>query len=212
MTDRAEPHRLLQRSLSRNLWAQPRRHSQRHDRPRTARAAARAGPARRSASRNSARSPAARKASSPNCPMGDRCWSKMFRLPNGGSIATHEDCTEQRRLSRKLASTTQFLELVLDNVPVCVAAKSIEDGRYIFANRAFERFSRFSRDHIVGKRADEIFRPETAGSIEAADAGGAERAGRPLPQRILRRARATRSALSPPTAWSPATRTTSRNS
>jgi len=38
---------------------------------------------------------------------------------------------------------------------------------YIFANRAFERFSRFSRDHIVGKRADEIFRFETAGAIEA---------------------------------------------
>jgi diguanylate cyclase (GGDEF)-like protein/PAS domain S-box-containing protein len=50
-----------------------------------------------------------------------------------------------------------------------VAAKSIEDGRYIFANRAFERFSRFSRDKIIGKRADEIFQPETAASIDAAD-------------------------------------------
>src|SRR5207245_1164043 len=73
------------------------------------------------------------------------------------------------KLSRELASTKQFLESVLDNVPVCVAAKNIEDGRYIFANRAFERFSRFSRDHIVGKRADEIFRPDTAASIAAAD-------------------------------------------
>ena len=90
-------------------------------------------------------------------------------LPNGGSIATHEDCSEQRKLSRELASTKQFLESVLDNVPVCVAAKSIESGRYIFANRAFERFSRFSRDEILGKRADEIFRPDTAASIEAAD-------------------------------------------
>src|SRR6478735_5424786 len=102
-------------------------------------------------------------------PNGKSILVKYFRLPNGGSVATHEDCTEQRKLSRKLASTTQFLESVLDNVPVCVAAKNIEDGRYIFANRAFERFSRFSRDHIVGKRADEIFRPDTANSIEAAD-------------------------------------------
>ena len=102
-------------------------------------------------------------------PNGRSVLVKYFRLPNGGSVATHEDCTEQRKLSRKLASTTQFLESVLDNVPVCVAAKNIEDGRYIFANRAFERFSRFSRDHIVGKRADEIFRPETATSIEEAD-------------------------------------------
>jgi len=102
-------------------------------------------------------------------PGGRSVLVRYFPLPNGGSVATHLDCTDQRKLSRKLASTTQFLESVLDNVPVCVAAKNIEDGRYIFANRAFERFSRFSRDHIVGKRADEIFRPETAASIETAD-------------------------------------------
>src|SRR5882724_2036699 len=102
-------------------------------------------------------------------PDGKSVLVKYFPLPNGGSVATHLDCTDQRKLSRKLASTTQFLESVLDNVPVCVAAKNIEDGRYIFANRAFERFSRFSRDHIVGRRADEIFSRETAVSIETAD-------------------------------------------
>ena len=102
-------------------------------------------------------------------PGGRSVLVKYFRLPNGGSVATHEDCSEQRQLSRQLASTKQFLESVLDNVPVCVAAKSIEDGRYIFANRAFERFSRFSRDKILGKRADEIFHPESAASIAAAD-------------------------------------------
>jgi diguanylate cyclase (GGDEF)-like protein/PAS domain S-box-containing protein len=102
-------------------------------------------------------------------PNGKSVLVKHFALPNGGMVATHEDCTDQRQLSRKFASTTQFLESVLDNVPVCVAAKNIEDGRYIFANRAFERFSRFSRDRIIGKRADEIFPPETAASIAAAD-------------------------------------------
>jgi diguanylate cyclase (GGDEF)-like protein/PAS domain S-box-containing protein len=102
-------------------------------------------------------------------PGGRPVLIKYFRLPNGGSVTTHEDCSQQRKLSRQLASTKQFLESVLENVPVCVAAKNIEDGRYIFANRAFERFARFSRESIVGKRADEIFRPETAARIEAAD-------------------------------------------
>src|SRR5713226_2215768 len=102
-------------------------------------------------------------------PGGRSVLVKYFALPNGGSVATHEDYSEQRKLSRELASTKQFLESVLDNVPMCVAAKSIEDRRYIFANRAFERFSRFSRDAILGKRADEIFKPATAASIEAAD-------------------------------------------
>jgi diguanylate cyclase (GGDEF)-like protein/PAS domain S-box-containing protein len=102
-------------------------------------------------------------------PGGRSVLVKYFALPNGGSVATHEDCSEQRKLSRELASTKQFLESVLDNVPVCVAAKSIEDGRYIFANRAFERFSRFPRHNILGRRADEIFKAATAASIEAAD-------------------------------------------
>ena len=102
-------------------------------------------------------------------PDGRSIQVRYFALPNGGSIATHEDCSEPRLLSRQLASTKQFLESMLDNVPVCVAAKSIEDGRYIFANRAFERFSRFPRDRIVGHRADEIFQPETAARIESAD-------------------------------------------
>jgi len=102
-------------------------------------------------------------------PNGRSILTRYFALPNGSSITTHEDCSEQRKLSRQLASTTQFLESVLDQVPVCVAAKSIEDGRYIFANRAFERFSRFPRERIVGKRAEEIFRPDTAAGIEAAD-------------------------------------------
>ncbi len=102
-------------------------------------------------------------------PSGQSVHVRYFPLSNGGSIATHEDCSEQRSLSRELASTKQFLESVLENIPVCVAAKNMEDGRYIFANRAFERFSRFSRDFIVGKRADEIFTADTAASIEAAD-------------------------------------------
>jgi len=102
-------------------------------------------------------------------PSGQSIHVKYFSLPNGGSVVTHEDCSEQRELSRQLASTKQFLESVLENIPVCVAAKNIEDGRYIFVNRAFERFSRFSKDFIVGKRADEIFTPDTVAGIVAAD-------------------------------------------
>jgi diguanylate cyclase (GGDEF)-like protein/PAS domain S-box-containing protein len=102
-------------------------------------------------------------------PNGQSVMQKFFRTPNGGGIGIHEDCTAQRKLSQQLASTKQFLESLLDNVPVCVAAKSIEDGSYIFANRAYENFWQFSRDFVVGKRADELFHEGSAGKIEAAD-------------------------------------------
>jgi diguanylate cyclase (GGDEF)-like protein/PAS domain S-box-containing protein len=102
-------------------------------------------------------------------PDGRAILVKYFELPNGGSVATHLDVSEQRMLSRQLASTKQFLESVLDNVPACVAAKSIEDGRYIFANSAYERFWGFSPDQAVGKCARELFAPNSAASIEATD-------------------------------------------
>ncbi|MET4115336.1 diguanylate cyclase (GGDEF)-like protein/PAS domain S-box-containing protein [Bradyrhizobium sp. JR4.1] len=102
-------------------------------------------------------------------PDGRAILVKYFVLPNGGSVTTHLDVSEQRRLSRQLASTKQFLETLLDHVPACVAAKNIEDGRYIFANSAYERFWGFSRDHVVGKNARELFAPVSADSIEATD-------------------------------------------
>jgi diguanylate cyclase (GGDEF)-like protein/PAS domain S-box-containing protein len=90
---------------------------------------------------------------------------KHTYLPNGGVVATHEDCTEQRKMSKELARAKTFLESVIDNIPVCVAAKNIEDGRYILANRAFEQFSNIPRERIVGHRADEIFTAKTAKTV-----------------------------------------------
>ncbi|MBN8985511.1 MAG: PAS-domain containing protein, partial [Rhizobiales bacterium] len=49
---------------------------------------------------------------------------KRYSLPNGGAAATHEDCTERRSLARQLASANSFLESIVDNVPVCSAAKN----------------------------------------------------------------------------------------
>uniref|UniRef100_Q07J74 Diguanylate cyclase/phosphodiesterase with PAS/PAC sensor(S) n=1 Tax=Rhodopseudomonas palustris (strain BisA53) TaxID=316055 RepID=Q07J74_RHOP5 len=113
-------------------------------------------------------------------PSGRSILIKFSRLPNGGSIATHDDCTGQRELSRQLATTKQFLESVIDNIPVCVAAKAIEDGRYILANRAFERFAGMSREQMLGKRPDEIFPEPTAAAVTNADKAAIESRHAPL--------------------------------
>ncbi|MFC0239638.1 sensor domain-containing protein [Rhodopseudomonas telluris] len=94
---------------------------------------------------------------------------KFSKLANGGSISTHNDCTELRRVSKQLLTTSQFLESVIDNIPVCVAAKSIEDGRYILANRAFEKLSKLPRAKIIGATADDLYPPRSAAAIREAD-------------------------------------------
>ena len=94
---------------------------------------------------------------------------KHRELSNGGIVSTHEDCTAQRRMSRQLANTKNFLESVIDNIPVCVAVKSIEDGKYILANRAFEQFSGMSRDDIIGNTAHKVYVPDAAQLVMEAD-------------------------------------------
>lgn len=94
---------------------------------------------------------------------------KHRELANGGIISTHEDCTDRRRMQKKLATTSHFLESVIDNIPVCVAVKNIEDGRYILANRAFEQFSGISRDKIIGHTAEKVYIPEVAQAVMRAD-------------------------------------------
>jgi diguanylate cyclase (GGDEF)-like protein/PAS domain S-box-containing protein len=94
---------------------------------------------------------------------------KHRELTKGGGVSTHEDYTAQRNLAKQLATTKNFLESVIDNIPVCVAAKSIEDGRYILANRAFEQFSQMTREQIVGRTAEDLYTPKTAHRITQAD-------------------------------------------
>lgn len=90
-------------------------------------------------------------------------------LPSGGTIATHDDVTDLRRLSTQLAQTKSFLESLIDNIPVCVAAKSIHDGRYILVNRAYEKFSRMSRDQVIGKTPFDIYGEKTAQHVSRVD-------------------------------------------
>lgn len=94
---------------------------------------------------------------------------KRRTLANGGIISTHEDCTEQRALSAQLATAKNFLESVIDNIPVSVVAKNIEDGRFILVNRTFEEFSRLPRERIIGYTDDDLYSADVASAIKAND-------------------------------------------
>ncbi|MBN8969809.1 MAG: EAL domain-containing protein [Rhizobiales bacterium] len=94
---------------------------------------------------------------------------KRHILPSGGVVSTHENCTEQRALSTQLAAAKNFLESVIDNIPVCVVAKTIEDGRFTLVNRAFEQLTRRPRDQIIGRTPAELFSAEIAAGFTQHD-------------------------------------------
>jgi PAS domain S-box-containing protein len=91
-------------------------------------------------------------------------------MAGGGWVATHEDCTEQRRVQRILERTEKLLLTVIENVPEAIVAKDARSLRYIFVNRAAERLYGVSRRDIIGKTARELFPQATAELIERYDA------------------------------------------
>jgi PAS domain S-box-containing protein len=90
-------------------------------------------------------------------------------MAGGGWVATHEDCTEQRRAERILERTERFLATVLESIPQAIVAKDARNLRYLFVNRAAERFLGLPRAQVVGKSVHELFPAETAEKIERQD-------------------------------------------
>ena len=90
-------------------------------------------------------------------------------MAGGGWVATHEDITEQRRAELELDRTQKFLNTVIENMPVAIVVRELQEFRYTLVNRAAEDFLGIAREEILGSTAYEIFRPEQAESITARD-------------------------------------------
>jgi PAS domain S-box-containing protein len=90
-------------------------------------------------------------------------------MAGGGWVATHHDFTEQRRMQRTLERTERLLVTVIENIPDAIVAKDERSMRYIFVNRAAEKFFGVPRADIIGRTASELFPAETARFIEEQD-------------------------------------------
>ena len=97
----------------------------------------------------------------------DRDISVANRPIGGGDwIGTHEDITERRRAERELERTKSFLDSVVENVPEIILVKDVPDLRYVFINRAAEKYMGIPRERVLGKTAADVF-PEAAAKIIA---------------------------------------------
>ncbi|MGA2289575.1 putative bifunctional diguanylate cyclase/phosphodiesterase [Bradyrhizobium sp.] len=118
-------------------------------------------------------------------PGGRSVAVKVFSLPSGGAVSTHEDCSEQRQLSRperqllsqELENTKKFLELVVDNIPVSLTVERVSDGRYLLANRSAETILNRRREDATGLTAADIFNAREAKLIIARDEAAIRKRG-----------------------------------
>jgi diguanylate cyclase (GGDEF)-like protein/PAS domain S-box-containing protein len=90
-------------------------------------------------------------------------------MPDGGWVATHIDVTEQRRAERQLGETKQFLDSIIEHIPVAIVVKDATTRKYILVNRAFETMLGIPRSELLGRTTFDIHRPKDAKNVDDAD-------------------------------------------
>ena len=99
-----------------------------------------------------------------------RVYSVSHRpMPDGGWVATHMDVTEQRRAERQLGETKQFLDSIIEHIPVAIVVKDATTRKYILVNHAFEMMLGIPRSELLNRTTFDIHRAKDAKSIDEAD-------------------------------------------
>ena len=90
-------------------------------------------------------------------------------LERGGWVATHEDITAQQRAEEELSETKQFLQSIIQNIPIAVVVKDAKTGKILLVNRAFETMLNVAQEKLVGRTVFDIYRSDYAELITKAD-------------------------------------------
>ncbi|WP_253075754.1 putative bifunctional diguanylate cyclase/phosphodiesterase [Bradyrhizobium sp. 195] len=76
---------------------------------------------------------------------------------------THDEVEED------LLRTREFLDTIVENIPIAVFAKCAKDSRYILLNRAGENYYGLQREQMLGRTPDEIFPADVARMVNEQD-------------------------------------------
>jgi diguanylate cyclase (GGDEF)-like protein/PAS domain S-box-containing protein len=90
-------------------------------------------------------------------------------MPDGGSVAVHQDITAHLHAEKQLEQAKQFLNSIIENIPIAVVVKDVTTRKFVLVNRAFEAMLKVSRGEVLGKTVFDIYRTKDAERIDASD-------------------------------------------
>src|SRR5690242_6880714 len=88
-------------------------------------------------------------------------------MPDGGTVAVHQDITAHLHTEQQLDQTRQFLDSIIENIPVAVVVKDAVTRKFVLVNRAFETMLKVGRNEVLGKTVFEIYRRQDAERMDA---------------------------------------------
>ncbi|MGH6610641.1 MAG: PAS domain-containing protein, partial [Burkholderiaceae bacterium] len=77
--------------------------------------------------------------------------------PDRGVILTLVDVDARRRSEEELRRVRNYLDLVVENLPVLVSVREAETGRFVSLNSAGEAMTGLTREQVVGRTWHEIY-------------------------------------------------------
>jgi PAS domain S-box-containing protein len=84
-------------------------------------------------------------------------------------LASIIDITERRRAERERDRSREFLNRIIDNIPITIMVKQAADRKYLLLNQSGEKCWRVTRGEVIGKTANDLFSKEWADIIDAHD-------------------------------------------
>ncbi len=88
---------------------------------------------------------------------------------DGGWVSTHEDITDRRQAEKELLSLKNFLDTIIQNIPMPILIKDARSRRVLLVNRAYASLHGLRQDKIIGATIPELFPDAMASRIEADD-------------------------------------------
>jgi PAS domain S-box-containing protein len=90
--------------------------------------------------------------------------------PGGGRIVTVLNIDERKRVEQEVRQMRNYLDLVVESLPVTIAVRDARDGRFISINRAGEVMLGRRRDEVIGRTWHDIYPQPFADELAAIDA------------------------------------------
>lgn len=92
------------------------------------------------------------------------------RRPAAGQIVTVLNIDERKRSEQEVQRMRNYLDLVIESLPVTIGVRDAHDGRFISINRAGEALLGRPRDAVIGRTWRELFPRDLADELAAIDA------------------------------------------
>jgi PAS domain S-box-containing protein len=95
-------------------------------------------------------------------------------MPERGMIVALMNVDARKRSEQELRRVRNYLDLIVESLPVLVSVREADSGRFVSLNRAGEAIAGLSREQVIGRTWHELYEPALADKFAEFDRAALE--------------------------------------